>query len=329
MIPGAIILLYHRVIALDRDPQLLCVSPENFKSQIDWISNRYHIVPLARIGQALAEGRPLKDMVAITFDDGYFDNFQIAAPILRAANCPATIFATTGLTNTSREFFWDDLDRIFLAPGTLPKTFAPLDIDLGDSAAHDGRFANWTVLDSVDPTPRQATYRRLATRLHESPIAQRHAVLQELQAWSNVPARETHRMMTSSELENFLFPRPRDTGGGSEGGLITLGGHTVNHCRLSAESLEVQASQIQQNRESLGLPSTFSYPFGTRHDYTAETVELVKQAGYELACANFGGTVTLESDPCRLPRHIVRDWPIEQFVDEFTKWSGQKEPRTK
>jgi peptidoglycan/xylan/chitin deacetylase (PgdA/CDA1 family) len=315
MIDGAIILLYHRVTTPDRDPQLLCVSPENFKSQLEWISNHFTVIPLQAIGRALACGQQLKDSVAITFDDGYADNLLEAAPILSAFDCPATVFATTGLTDCHREFFWDDLDRIFLASGTLPRTFAALGIELGDSATYDGRFASWTVLDPHDPTPRHATYRRLTSKLHESTIVERRDMLDQLQVWSNVPLRKSHRMMTAVERD-ALISGARS----ASSALITLGGHTVDHCRLSAELLEVQSQQIRQNRSSLGNPPAFSYPFGTRHDYTDATVELVKQAGYEIACANFGGTVTGASDRYRLPRRIVRDWPIDQCIAEFNRW---------
>lgn len=309
MIPGAIILLYHRVTTLDRDPQLLCVSPANFESQIQWISDRYRVAPLAEIGRALAEGRPLENVVSITFDDGYADNLHQAAPILRQYDCPATVFATTAHTDSCDEFFWDDLDRIFLSPGKLPHKLEAQNIDLGESATYDGRHSNWNVLDESDPTPRHEVYRRLTSLLHQSTIAVRSELLNQLQTWAEAPRRQSHRMMSSDELRKL-----------SNDDLVTIGGHTVDHCRLSAESLDVQQSQIQLNRRQLRSPAAFSYPFGTRHDYTADTVRLVQLAGYELACANFGGIVTTASDRYRLPRRIVRDWSLDQFAAEFDRW---------
>ena len=309
MIPGALILLYHRVTKLERDPQLLCVSPENFESQISYISSRFQVVPLAEISRALVKGRPLRDAIAITFDDGYADNLYEAAPILRRYNCPATVFATTGHTGTCNEFFWDDLERIFLSPGKLPRTFAKHAIDLGDSADREAGFVDWTVLDSTDPTPRHEAYRRLTAQLHSLRAEERQDVLCELQSWAKVPFRQSHRMMSNAEMNSL-----------TKDALITLGGHTVDHCRLSSETLETQRLQIERNRRHLRSPLAFSYPFGTRHDYSTDTVELVKNVGYELACANFGGIVTADSDPFRLPRRIVRDWAIERFGDELEQW---------
>jgi peptidoglycan/xylan/chitin deacetylase (PgdA/CDA1 family) len=287
----------------------LCVSPENFRSQISYISDRFQIVPLIEIGRALAKGRPLENVVAITFDDGYADNLYEAAPILKRYHCPATVFATTGHTGTFNEFFWDDLDRILLSPGKLPQKSAAHGIDLKDSADFDGRSPAWNVLHSTDPTPRHEAYRQLTTKLHSLPAEARQDILHQLQSWAKVPFRNSHRMMSAEEMKSL-----------TNDGLITIGGHTVDHPRLSSESLELQRSQIELNRWQLGSPAAFSYPFGTRHDYTADTVELVKESSYELACANFGGIVTEASDRYRLPRRIVRDWAVEPFARELEGW---------
>ena len=71
------------------------VRPKDFEKQIKWLKDNYSIVNL---------WDPLnfqEDSVAITFDDGYEDNFIYAFPILKKYNCPATIFVTTGLDRKS------------------------------------------------------------------------------------------------------------------------------------------------------------------------------------------------------------------------------------
>jgi peptidoglycan/xylan/chitin deacetylase (PgdA/CDA1 family) len=321
---GGLILLYHRIAGLDRDPQLLCVSPENFERQIQILRERMKIVSLAEIAADVAAGRSPDGKVAITFDDGYADNALVAALILRRYNAPATIFTTTGHTNTSNEFFWDDLDRIFLSPGDLPRLLRiwlpkkAYEIDLGEWKSYREAEAqshrNWTMLDEAEPTSRHRAYRELCTLLHTSTVARRRDILEQLQAWSGVVSRDTRRMMSTDELRQLVGVGP-----------FEIGGHTIDHPLLSAETVESQRSQIRDNKRTLecivGRPmNAFSYPFGTRKDFTSETLSIVKAAGYQLACANFAGKVAWGADLFALPRMIVRDWSAEAFQQKLTQW---------
>ena len=65
----------------------------------------------------------------------------------------------------------------------------------------------------------------------------------------------------------------------------------------------------KQDLESLlGHPvQVFSYPHGQVDDFTPETVELVRDSGFLLACSAVGGLVTGDSDVYRLPRVAVPD----------------------
>jgi peptidoglycan/xylan/chitin deacetylase (PgdA/CDA1 family) len=45
--------------------------------------------------------------LSITFDDGYLDNVEVAAPILRKLQLPATFFVTTGFVGSQAAPPWD------------------------------------------------------------------------------------------------------------------------------------------------------------------------------------------------------------------------------
>src|SRR5262249_43149366 len=110
---GGAILLYHRVTRLDRDPQLLAVSPEHFAEHLDVLRRKANVVPLNKFR---GEPRLPSRAIAITFDDGYADNFVEAKPILERKEVPATVFVVSGFLGSAREFWWDELDRILLQP---------------------------------------------------------------------------------------------------------------------------------------------------------------------------------------------------------------------
>ena len=72
---------------------------------------------LLGLGAETALGKPHS---AITFDDGYADNYLQAKPLLEKAETPATVFVTAGSLNATAELWWDALDRIFIQSGPLP-----------------------------------------------------------------------------------------------------------------------------------------------------------------------------------------------------------------
>jgi peptidoglycan/xylan/chitin deacetylase (PgdA/CDA1 family) len=88
-----VVLMYHRIANSANDYWQLCVSPENFEQQLQVISKH-------------------RDHVAITFDDGYIDNYTAAKPLLEKHHLPATFFIATGNINSGKEFWWDELQQL-------------------------------------------------------------------------------------------------------------------------------------------------------------------------------------------------------------------------
>jgi peptidoglycan/xylan/chitin deacetylase (PgdA/CDA1 family) len=107
----------------------------------------------------------------------------------------------------------------------------------------------------------------------------------------------------------------------------TIGAHTVTHTRLSCLAPETQWEEIAASKRHLETwlgrdISTFSYPFGRRSDYTPQSIELCRQAGFTKVAANFPGQVHRWTDPYQIPRHLVRNWPAETFADKLrTFWT--------
>ena len=92
MMPGVWILCYHRV---DEKPvQYTVLRPDDFRAQMAYLKEHdFNVVPLGKIVDALQYGEKLPPRtVALTFDDGYKDNYTVAYPILKQYNYPATLF---------------------------------------------------------------------------------------------------------------------------------------------------------------------------------------------------------------------------------------------
>ncbi|HTZ11643.1 MAG TPA: polysaccharide deacetylase family protein [Candidatus Margulisiibacteriota bacterium] len=89
------ILMYHSVNPV-KNPYIrsLIVSPESFRRQMRFLKERrYNVVTLKQLGELIASGGKIPPRtIAITFDDGYRDNYTYAFPVLKEYKIPATIF---------------------------------------------------------------------------------------------------------------------------------------------------------------------------------------------------------------------------------------------
>ncbi len=88
------ILNYHRVVT-EHDPlQPDYVTTEQFVKEMQWISTHCTVLPLLNAVILLKDNKLPHSAVAITFDDGYADNYLDALPILQRFDLPATFFVT-------------------------------------------------------------------------------------------------------------------------------------------------------------------------------------------------------------------------------------------
>ena len=110
--PSWRILMYHRVINPDEEEYPLqpgmYVRPETFRRHVQYLSKNCNVVPLDHLVSLIDSraGIPPKT-VAITFDDGWADNYRYAFPILKEFRMPATIFLITSYIGTNG-LLWTD-----------------------------------------------------------------------------------------------------------------------------------------------------------------------------------------------------------------------------
>lgn len=85
--PRTVILTYHSISTRDDLPGLT-TSPESFARHLAYLAEHVEVIPLSETYRTSSD----RDRVAITFDDGYLDNYEHAFPLLRKHGFPATIF---------------------------------------------------------------------------------------------------------------------------------------------------------------------------------------------------------------------------------------------
>jgi peptidoglycan/xylan/chitin deacetylase (PgdA/CDA1 family)/SAM-dependent methyltransferase len=319
------ILLYHHVGSLPLDPWRLSVSREHFAEHLQVLQQHAHPVPLLEMTQRVEGGNLRHRSVAVTFDDGYADNLIHAAPLLEQTGVPATVFVTAGMLGQDREFWWDELERIFLFPGTLPASLS-LTVEgmeytwqLGEAAVYSEsdfeQYKHW--LPSLKTGyPRLVAYRQIWELLHPLSNPARQEILVQLFNWAGMSrqARPTHCTLTREQLTRLA----RIPG-------IEIGSHTASHVSLASLPEAVQREEILHSKAILegitGSPVlSLAYPYGGRGDFSDETTGLVKDAGYRCACANYPGPVRRGADRFRLPRIYVPDCDGDAFAHLLRHW---------
>ena len=105
-----LILCYHNVVPANAgkfgEPGLH-LSSDRFERQMRWLAARYTVVTLHEFVSRLSEGKSMRSIAAVTFDDGYAGVFEHAVPILHALSIPATVFVVAGAVGRSSGFWWD------------------------------------------------------------------------------------------------------------------------------------------------------------------------------------------------------------------------------
>jgi peptidoglycan/xylan/chitin deacetylase (PgdA/CDA1 family) len=219
--------------------------------------------------------------LAITFDDGYRDNYEQAYPILRALGVPATIFLSTGPLESGQEPLWHDL--VFDA---FRRTEAPT-VAIGDTTYslkthQERRQALWVFRQFL---------RGFEFCNWKGLIGMLRVDLGFAEDWS-CPGFEKLEWWHIKEMTRHQ---------------ISFGVHTVNHPLLTClpvdeATLEIQASKSVIERR-LGMPADlFAYPNGSRKDFNEAIKHLLREQGFLCGVTNIQGTNSSHTDRFELRR---------------------------
>ena len=101
-----IIVAFHHVNDELHEDGLTCRSAK-FQEFCAFFREHFEVRSLSEQIDGCQSGKDMGGTLSITFDDGYLDNFEVAAPILRKFGMPATIFVTSGFIGSQTVAPWD------------------------------------------------------------------------------------------------------------------------------------------------------------------------------------------------------------------------------
>jgi peptidoglycan/xylan/chitin deacetylase (PgdA/CDA1 family) len=267
------ILAYHKVSA-DPHPFFEPVHPDIFDQQMNLLSRCYRVMPLLELVERSQSGKVPARAVAITFDDGYRDNYEYAFPILKKYCLDATIFVSTGAIETG-ELLWHD--RVFDA----------------------FRFA--TVEHTLSLRPVLAKAKEL---YGESRLRFVEQVEEALKPDLDKSLKD--RMLTWRQILEMHAA-------GIDFGSHTVSHPILSRIPYDEMVKELRKSK-EQLSERLGGPiSSFAYPNGHTGDYNDEVQTVLKDAGYACAVTSEPGLNHVFSNPFKLRRGQPSYTQIELF----------------
>jgi len=318
--PGPLILMYHRIAQDSTDPWSMCVTQSNFAEHLKILRRLCRPMKLNDLLQN--RSTYMRRAVAITFDDGYANNLINAKPILKDNDIPATIFVTVKAIGAKREFWWDELDRIFLQTGVLPTTLE-LDIGgkvyqwaLGKSATYSRnewmKNMSWRIRETA-PSSRHEVYRSIWSLMRNLSPNKQNMVVSKLSEWAAQASecRETHRLLAANEL---LALKDSD--------IIEIGSHAMTHRSLNNLPTDLLCYEIYDGKKQLEeilecRVNGFSYPHGL---FSTRTINFVREAGFRYACSAMPAGVRSYTDCFKTPRLHVRNWNGRQFEKFLSAW---------
>jgi peptidoglycan/xylan/chitin deacetylase (PgdA/CDA1 family) len=255
--------LFHRVNP-QRDKLWDPMSVELFDKCINFISTNYDVVQFEELVFTDQYMSSNKKIATIMFDDGYKDNIEFAAPILKKYNVKGSFYVVTDCIDKNIPTWTHLIEHLFQF--TSMKNIE-IDFDFLPRELKVKKLLNYE--DRIKYVTKLKPYLKLLS--HE----RRQLVLDRITA-TYVDTELPKLMMNWQDLRKLQ----------QEGHYI--GSHTVSHCMLGTMDNEDDIytelfSSGKRIEEELGnFPLTISYPVGS---FNKATKELAIKAGYKIGLA--------------------------------------------
>lgn len=309
-----LVLMYHRVLPPGDDRVLteqpgMWVHPRTLAMHLRTLRPHFEIVRLADWLERAASNAPLPPRAcAITFDDGWRDNYEHAYPVLRSERVPATIFACSDLIGTRRQFWPERLAtllRLLNGPGrTDGRRRAPWLLELAPALRSDESRMNVESIDNAIEAAKKRYSDGSISRLLDD-------------AYSGIGAREPGEapaLLDWDQVQEML-----------DSGLVDFGSHTRTHQRLSRDVDErTLRDQIIDSKSALEARTgrsidLFCYPNG---DVAPAAYDMVR-AVYRGACSTRYGWHSATNDPYMIRRVGVHEdiaFDEASFLSRISTW---------
>ena len=314
--PELLLLMYHRILPAD-DPRALLeepgmmVSPETFRLHMSLIKPLFETMHLSQWLELKNSGKELpKRACAVTFDDGWADNYEFAYPTLKELDVPATIFLVSDMIGKNSTFWPERLSSVVNEISKQPEKWSHESLSWIQQLPVSYTFDE----NSTKPPDREQLSEIIgaAKSLSDEEVNHRLDIIEG-------------QLQLSSEQDNAALLNWQQIEEMCQSDIIEVGSHTCNHIRLTDDKQPallaheiVDSKQTIENRTGRTV-KTFCYPNG---DYSAAAKTQVEQH-YIGAVTTQSGWNTAESNPYLLQRiGVHEDISIDKtsFLARISGW---------
>ena len=290
------ILMYHR---FSREKNPFKVSSEEFAAHLEYLSKHNRVLSLAETINNLKNGKKMPpNPTVITIDDGYADAFEIAFPLLKKFNLPATLFAVTDFVD-GKCWLWTDLMRYILI--AAKQNFLSVEFESGEKIE--------TKL--TDETQRLETASRVNGRLKKMPNEEKELKIIEIAENLSVeiPASPT------AEFAPITWQQAREM----DASVLKIESHTATHPILTNVNEKQLNFELRNSKEKLETALNkksehFCYPNGS---FDEAVWRAVKNNDYKCAVTTDYGFNGKGENPFLLKRIDARA-AIENFAQSVS-----------
>ncbi len=298
----AIILFYHRFSSGENGEYILPrLDIREFERQIIHLRKYYRVISMDELAEVAREQKHFsRPSIAITLDDGYLDNYQLAFPILHRNKVPGTIYLTVGCMDGPGNIWIDTIEDILML--TREKTLTLK--DMGDA-----------ILAIEDRDGKRKAESLLYGKMRQMENSGRKKALDHLCALLKVEPEQINasprKMLNWEEIKEM-----------AQAG-ISFGAHTVTHGFLPGMPLDEAQWEIRESKEKieriLGCRIRhFAIPNGKTDDFSGDLTEFCKDIGFETVVTTESGAVKPADDRYSLKR-ILPPPPIYYFACETAR----------
>jgi peptidoglycan/xylan/chitin deacetylase (PgdA/CDA1 family) len=300
------IVTYHAVVDKPLSVYDWCFLSETlFRKQIQYLKKRFCLLSLSEAVDRIEKGKIDKPSAVVTFDDGFQNNYDIAFPILREADIPATIFLSTNYVNSKSTLWFCELNHAFEKTESDTLNWG------GD--VYKIKNKNEKVYASA------LIQEKLKRYTHSKLLKETEKIIRRIGGDSDleISIGSPYRMLEIDSINTM-----------TQSGLIEFGAHTHNHSILAKLSREDKLKEIGKSIQKVEFLTKqpcfyFSYPNGGENDYDNECIDILKKHDVKAAVTMVPGPNDSDTPLMHLKRYGIggkTNIPDLQVLVHHLRW---------